>query len=51
MAAGHPKGQRRVLLPTDPVEAIEKSVRGISIDLIILIVRLLILLRIETEYL
>jgi hypothetical protein len=42
--------ERRILFPSDPVEAIEKPIHGIGLDLIGLVVRLLILVRIETKY-
>jgi hypothetical protein len=39
-----------ILFPSDPVEAIEKSIHGIGFNFIGLVVRFLILPRIKTEY-
>jgi hypothetical protein len=49
MAAGHPERESRVLFPAYSIKTVEKSIHGICLHLVILIIRLFILHRIETE--
>src|SRR5208283_4041226 len=49
VTARHAKGERRVLLPADAIEAIEKPVEGLGIDLVAPVVRPVVTFRIIAE--
>ncbi len=47
MSARHAIGQRRVLLPPDPVEAVEDLIGGLCLKGVTLVMGLLVLFRIK----